>query len=268
MPISRRRVTQPKQIPASSDIPNTNKPKKPSLQKTKMQNRTTIKTPTLKRAAQMQQSTTGLTAQTPTQAPLPEKKSTAPAPRQHMMTTTECFIYGGVVCLVGTIGFGLLLGLVVLPPIISKFEQSQYSYAAPLDAFSPTELQSPAVSAQTDENIENPEYGFYGTLLSREENVLMIQELLQPLPLEGQSSQTQKQARTFAVRVNDETEYTHQRPRDEKNLTDPLFSPESGALEELNAAMYVFVSSQEDPENTDTINANHILYSEKSPFAE
>ena len=86
------------------------------------------------------------------------------------------------------------------------------------------------------------------------------------VPLEKKSSAPQ--AKTFAVRVSDKTGYTYQKPRDEKDTTAPLFAPEEGKVENLKAGMFVFVATSEDLTKTETLTASHILYSEKSPFAQ
>lgn len=173
-------------------------------------------------------------------------------------------MYGGVVCLVGTVALGLLLGLAILPPLVTSYEQSQYSYAAPLSPNFPSS-QSPQTDGADPGTGADVEYGFYGTLLSREENVLMVQELFPPLPLEEKAVRT---AKTFVVRVSENTEYTHQRQRADDDITAPLFSPESGLLEDIKEQAYVFVSTPDNPEQSDTVTATHVIYSEQSPFTE
>lgn len=198
----------------------------------------------------------------PTARPLVQ----APVVAQNSMSAMACFVYGAVICLVGTIGIGLLLGLVVLPPLVAQVTSPSYSYAAPLSGSGDSELQSPAASEQIG-NEQAQEYGFYGTLLSKEESVLTVQELLPPLPLEGEKGLTPT-AKTFIVRVTPETTYTHQKPRAQNDLTSPLFSPIDGSLEELAPRVYVFVNTPDDTSTADTVTASHVLYSELSPFAQ
>lgn len=207
-------------------------------------------------------------------APLAEsRQSVSPAPQiraqaqTRAMTSTECFLYGGVVCLVGTIALGLLLGFVILPPFVAKFQPSQYSYAAPLTGNDPASLALPSAVPQNDGVPEQEEFGFYGTILSKEKDVVMVQELLPPLPLE-KSEEKPGPAKTFVVRVSEGTEYTYQKPREKDNVTAPLFTPEPGSLDQMKKKMFVFVSSEDDPEKMETVQAQHILYSELSPFAE
>lgn len=201
------------------------------------------------------------------------RPSTPPAPQIRMqakpraMTSNECFLYGGVVCLVGTIALGLLLGFVILPPLFAKFQSSQYSYAAPLTGGDPASLTLPSSVPQSDGVPEQEEFGFYGTVLSKEKDVVMVQELLPPLPLE-KSEEKPGSAKTFVVRVSEGTEYTYQKPREKDNVTAPLFTPEPGSLDQIKDTMFVFVSSGDDPEKMETVQAQHVLYSELSPFAE
>lgn len=201
------------------------------------------------------------------------RQSVPPAPhvraqeKTRAMTSTECFLYGGVVCLVGTIALGLLLGFIILPPVIAKFQSSQYSYAAPLTGNDPAALTLPSTVPQSDGVPEQEEFGFYGTILSKEKDVVMVQELLPTLPLE-KSEKKPEPTKTFVVRVSEGTEYTYQKPRGKDNLTAPLFTPEPGSLDQMKESMFVFVSSGDDPEKTETVQAQHVLYSELSPFAE
>lgn len=201
------------------------------------------------------------------------RQSVSPAPqirtqtKTRAMTSTECFLYGGVVCLVGTIALGLLLGFVILPPFVAKFQSSQYSYAAPLTGNDPATLTLPSTVQQNDGVPEQEEFGFYGTILSKEKDVVMVQELLPPLPLE-KSEEKPGPAKTFVVRVSEGTEYTYQKPREKDNVTAPLFTPEPGSLDQMKEKMFVFVSSGDDPEKMETVQAQHILFSELSPFAE
>lgn len=170
-------------------------------------------------------------------------------------------------CLVGTITLGLLLGFVILPPLVAKFQSSQYSYAAPLTGSDPASLTLPSAIPQNDAVPEQEEFGFYGTVLSREKDVVVVQELLPPLPLE-KSGEKPGTVKTFVVRVSEGTEYTYQKPREKDNVTAPLFAPEPGSLDQMKEKMFVFVSSGDDPEKTETVQAQHVLYSELSPFAE
>lgn len=199
------------------------------------------------------------------QEPLSIRMPDTVAPQNKSMSSLQCFTYGGTICLIGTVSLGLLLGFVVIPPLAASYEQSQISYAA-TPALSPdsSSLKLPQTEGLSNAAAQSVEYGFYGTLLSKEENVLMVQELLPPLPLEEQSTATEK---AFVVRVSEQTAYTHQRQRAANNSTAPLFSPESGLLENIKEQMYVFVSTRDNPENTDTVEAAHIIYSEDSPFA-
>lgn len=183
------------------------------------------------------------------------------------MTTNECFVYGGVVCLVGTVALGLLLGFVVLPPIVDKYEQSRFTSAPPVSAGDPASLQLPSSAQKTGDLPESSDYGFYGTLLSKDNGVLTVKELLPPLPLE-KDAKPQTEPRTFVVRVTDATAYTYQRPRDKDNTTAPLFSPEEGLFDNLKKDMFIFVNTKDNPDETETVGANHVLYSELSPFAE
>lgn len=170
-------------------------------------------------------------------------------------------------CLAGTITLGLLLGFVILPPIVAKFQSSQYSYAAPLSGNNPATPTLPSTVAQNDSIPEQEEFGFYGTILSKEKDVVIVQELLPPLPLE-RGEEKPRQAKAFVVRVSADTEYTYQNPREKDNLTAPLFAPEPGSLDQMKEGMFVFVSSGDDPEKIETVSAQHMLYSELSPFAE
>lgn len=221
--------------------------------------KTPVTTP-LRRQSQ-EQSGAGAIAQ-------PSARTSAQAPvfLHRSMGAMACFVYGAVICLVGTIGIGLLLGLVVLPPLIAQFADSSYSHAAPLPKSDGSKVQSPAASEQVG-NEQAQEYGFYGTLLSKEEDVLTVQELLPPLPLEREEGLTPT-AKTFIVRVTPETSYTHQKPRAKDDLTSPLFTPVEGSLEELLPRIYLFVNTPDDPSTIDTVTASHVLYSELSPFTE
>lgn len=190
------------------------------------------------------------------------------------MTSTQCLFYGGIATLVGTIALGLLVGLVILPTFIAQLQKfalksgdSQYSYAAPLTGGDPAALSLPGTTPQSNGVPEQEEFGFYGTVLSKEKDVVVVQELLPPLPLE-KSEEKPKATKTFVVRVRDGTEYTYQKPREKDNVTAPLFTPEPGSLDQMKESMFVFVSSGDDPEKTETVQAQHILYSELSPFAE
>ena len=244
---------------------------KPQETKKTVVKKTVTRTPS-KPAARRKPSAKRVTIDTPrtvneplvTMTP-PPPKSHAPVASRRAMSSIECFFYGGVICLVGTIALGLLLGLVVLPPLVAKY--AQYSYAAPMPDGDPGTLQSPTVSQQIERQNNEPAYGFYGTLLSKEADVLTVQELLPPLPLEKESA-PQPTQKIFIVRVNNATEYTHQKPRGKDNLTAPLFSPEQGSLEQMSPNMYVFVNTTNDPTGNDTVDSSHILYSELSPFSE
>lgn len=170
-------------------------------------------------------------------------------------------MYGGLVCLIGTIALGILLSILVLAPIGTRMEQSQ----APLplqnqQVNSPDNTTAPL---NTDTQGSN---GFYGTLLSKDNGVLIVKELNPSLPLEEKSANTA--TKTFAVSVSDKTGYTHQRPRDEKDVSAPLFTPEEGTFDNLKAGMYVFIATADDTLTAETVTASHILYSENSPFAE
>jgi len=182
------------------------------------------------------------------------------------MSSAQCFLYGGLVCLAGTIILGLFLGFIVLAPLATQYEQTHSTSLAPAanQAQALNELENTV--AQTAPSATQNENGFYGTLLSQDNGVLMVKELNPSLPLEKKS--TPSQEKTFAVKISDKTGYTYQRPRDEKNSAAPLFTPEQGQLTNLKQGMYVFVSTPDDTSKAETVTASHILYSEKSPFAE
>lgn len=231
-------------------------------------------TPTVPRKPRTKKSPAPRNTNTSTQSPELTTRESTPErsvfqqAKRCAMTTNECFVYGGVVCLVGTIVLGLLLGLVVLPPVIEKYEQSRFTYAAPVSAEDPTSLPLPSSAQKIGDLPESSDYGFYGTLLSKDAGVLTIKELLPPLPLEDGAPSGNALPRTFVVRVSDATAYTHQRPRDNDNTTAPLFSPEEGLFDNLKKDMFVFVNTKDNPDETETMGANHVLYSELSPFAE
>lgn len=177
----------------------------------------------------------------------------------------QCFLYGGLVCIAGTVVLGLFLSIVVIIPLGSRLEQTriaagpaQQNGSQALNELEQTIAQPSASSAQN-------ENGFYGTLLSKDTGVLMVQEFDSSLPLEKKS--VGQETKTFAVRLSDKTGYTYQRPRDGSNLSAPLFTPEAGSFENLKTGMYVFVATSDDISRTETLTASHILYSEESPFA-
>ncbi len=198
-------------------------------------------------------------------SPLEQKlPAVTPAPQKNRsacMNSAQCFIYGGLVCLAGTIALGILLSILVLAPIGTRMEQSQNPL--PLQGQPTTVSDSTTALPDTDPQDSN---GFYGTLLSKDNGILIIRELNPSLPLETKSADTA--TKTFAVSVSDKTGYTHQRPRDDKDVSAPLFTPEAGTFDNLKTGMYVFIATADDTSKTETVTASHILYSEKSPFAE
>lgn len=238
------------------------KPKSTSAKKTSA--RATAKPKPLTTSTN-QQSEEKIVARAITQ-PIAGPSDQVPRVARHSMNAMTCFVYGAVICLVGTIGIGLLLGFAVLPPLVAQVTSPSYSHRALLSGSDRGELQSPAASEQID-NQQAQEYGFYGILLAREESVLTVQELLPPLPLEGEEELTPTE-KTFLVRITPQTTYTHQKPRAQDDLTSPLFSPVEGSLEELAPRVYVFVNTPDDPTTSDMITASHVLYSELSPFTE
>ncbi|MEK7123161.1 MAG: hypothetical protein AAB855_04900, partial [Patescibacteria group bacterium] len=259
-------------------------PKKPRAKKSTPGKSVEQKTPTrraIKRVPQKKQTAQKVSLQptaaalpmtpAPTRTEIPRSTPPSPAPRaetmeaKRSMSAMACFIYGAVVCLVGTIGLGLLLGLVVLPPLVEQYSAQARSSEALLSTTNTTPPQLPTAPQETEQQQE--QYGFYGTLLSKEENVLTVQELLPPLPLE-EGADLSPSAKTFVVRVDAQTEYTHQKPREESDLTAPLFSPVQGSLDAISNSAYLFVNTREDPAVNDTVSAAHVVYSELSPFAE
>jgi len=184
------------------------------------------------------------------------------------MSSAQCFLYGGLICIVGTVALALFLSIVVLAPLGTRIEQSRSQAQV-----SATDSQDQALN-DLEKTITQPadadtkeSNGFYGTLLSKDKGVLMVKELAPSLPLEEKAN-APTGTKTFVVRVSDKTGYTYQHPRDEKDASAPLFAPEEGTLDNMKTGMYIFVATSDDTKKTETLNATHILYSEKSPFAE
>lgn len=202
---------------------------------------------------------------TPPSRPLEQKLPAAtPTPQKNQkicMSSAQCFIYGGLICLAGTIALGILLSVLVLAPIDTRMERSQ----SPLPLRDQQTSASDNTTTSPDTDTQNSN-GFYGTLLSKDNGVLIVKELNPSLPLEEKSTDTA--TKTFAVSVSDKTGYTYQRPRDGKDVSAPLFTPEEGTFDNLKAGMYVFIATADDTLTTETVTASHILYSENSPFAE
>lgn len=173
------------------------------------------------------------------------------------MGTMQCFVYGGAVCLLGVVALGLFLGFIVLPPLFNHEVQQS---AAPA-----VQTNQVAVQPSVQPTPSQQQFGFYGTLLSKEKDVLIIKELLSPLPLEKTAPQNPK---TYVVRVTPETEYTYQKPRAEQDTTSPLFTPEKGTIDAIQTGMFIFISTFDDTNATETVKAAHVLYSEKSPFGQ
>ncbi|MDP2631058.1 MAG: hypothetical protein Q8P56_06680 [Candidatus Uhrbacteria bacterium] len=200
---------------------------------------------------------------TPPSKPLEQKlpaATLAPQKNQKLcMSSAQCLMYGGLICLAGTVALGLLLSILVLAPLGTRIEQSQ----KPI----PPQEQGARVPADTETQSDTQNSnGFYGTLLSKDNGVLIVKELNPSLPLEKKSADTA--TKTFAVSVSDKTGYTHQRPRDGQDVSAPLFTPEAGTFDNLKTGMYVFIATADDTSQTETVTASHVLYSENSPFAE
>ncbi len=175
------------------------------------------------------------------------------------MSAIQCFVYGGAVCLFGALVLGLFLGFIVLPPLFNQEAGQTPQSGATQQA--PTAVQPSAQQAAPQQQ----QFGFYGTLLSKEKDVMIVKELQSPLPLEKTQAQNPK---TYVVRVAPETEYTHQKPRAETDSSSPLFTPENGSLDDIKIGMFIFVSTLDDTNTTETVKAAHVLYSEKSPFGQ
>lgn len=199
----------------------------------------------------------------PLEQKLPAATLTPKKNQKICMSSAQCFIYGGLVCLAGTIALGILLSALVLTPIGTRMEQSQNPLPLQLQGQPTSISDSTTTLPDTDTQDSN---GFYGTLLSKDNGVLIVQELNPSLPLEKKSTDTT--TKTFAVSVSDKTGYTYQRPRDESDVLAPLFTPETGTFDNLKTDMYVFIATADDTSTAETVIASHILYSEKSPFAE
>lgn len=240
-------------------------PEQQPVKKIRRKKTATTKKPKPTAAKKLRQQKTSVVSATPlekTAAP----QFNPPTPKR-AMSTMACFVYGCVVCLMGTVALGLLLGFVLLPPLVATFEQSQYSYAAPATSEDPAVLKLPSAAETSGALPQEQTYGFYGTLLSKDSGVLMVKELIPPLALENKTQQ-QPESKTFIVRISDQTAYTYQRPQGELNPASPLFAPEEGGFDSLKKDMFVFVNTKDDPEKMENLNADHILYSELSPFAE
>jgi hypothetical protein len=183
------------------------------------------------------------------------------------MSSLQCFVYGGLTCLAGTVVLGIFLGIIILAPLGTQLEQTKMA-AAPVLPGNETQALSELESTISQPSIEDSqnENGFYGTLLSREGGVLMVKELDPSLPLEKKSGTDGM--KTFVVRVSENTGYTYQRPRNENDVAAPLFSPEEGKIDSLKEGMFVFVATRDDVTTAETVTASYILYSEKSPFAQ
>lgn len=217
-----------------------------------------------------------LTANAPALAPLPQKPlpvSTPflPSPEKKAktcMSSGQCLLYGGLICLVGTVALALLLSIVVLTPLGTRIENSRIATPIATNNAQGEALNDleKTIAQPADDSLQESN-GFYGTLLSKDDGVLVAKELNPSLPLE-ENTQKPAEAKTFVVRVSTKTGYTYQHPRDDKDASAPLFVPEEGALDDLKIGMFIFVATSDDTTQTETLTASHILYSEKSPFAE
>ena len=155
-------------------------------------------------------------------------------------------------------------GTITVVPIECLHNQtstiSDYKLLPFNQSIQPKSTIAPIINTTTEPNSTDikEESGFYGMLLSNDGEVLAIKEL----------DSSGSWGEVFDVHVSDKTEYTYQRSRDEKNTSAPPFAPEKGTLDNLKIGMYVFVATSDDTSKTETLNAAHIQYSEKSPFAE
>ena len=267
-PRTKKNVAVPLTPPLSqSDAVATLVPEKKLLKKKLARKKSATKKPRAKKV---------LATSMVTPAPLPQKPLSVSIPSlsspekkvKTCMSSAQCFLYGGLICIVGTVILALFLSIVVLAPLGTRIENSRIETPVATNNAQSEALgdMEKTIAQGTDGSLQENN-GFYGTLLSKDKGVLMVKELNPSLPLEEKTSKP-AEAKTFVVRVSDKTGYTYQHPGDGKDASVPLFTPEEGAFDNLKEGMYVFVATSDDTTKTETLTASHILYSEKSPFAE
>lgn len=249
-------------LPVKKVVPKRSAGLKKAVTPKATKKKTTATKPQIKKSVALAQATIPLVQNDIDTVTLQLEKMTEQKQKTQTSKTTggalQCFVYGGSVCLLGVVALGLFLGFIVLPPL---FNQQQPETLGAVQ-------QNPTVAAQPSAQQAEPQqqqFGFYGTLLSKEKDILIVKELLNPLPLEKARTQNPK---TYVVRVAPETEYTYQKPRAESDTSSPLFTPEKGIVDAIQPGMFIFVSTFDDTNTTETVKAAHVLYSEKSPFGQ